>query len=73
MILRSDSSPEKMDTYLNVESSGLPTDSETTGLVSGSDKTKLWGGLEPSPELLAIAMGMRAAVPSAPAYGTLFQ
>ena len=53
----SDSSPEKSDTYLNVELGSLPTDTETTGLVSGLDKIKLWGGLEPSPELIAISMG----------------
>ena len=63
MLWCSDSSPEKPDTYLNVESSGLPTDAETTGLVTGMDKAKLLGGLEPSPELVAIAMGTPACFP----------
>ena len=67
MLWCSDSSPAsqvKPDTYLNVESSGLPTDAETTGLVTGMDKAKLLGGLEPSPELVAIAMGTPACFPS---------
>ena len=64
MLWCSDSSPEKPDTYLNVESSGLPTDAETTGLVTGMDKAKLLGGLEPSPELVAIAMGTPACFAS---------
>ena len=56
-LLCSDSSPEKPDTYLNVESGDLPTDTETTGLVTNVDKFRLLGGLEPSPELIAISMG----------------
>ncbi|CAL5226019.1 g8825 [Coccomyxa viridis] len=52
----SDSSPEKPDTYLNVESGDVPTDTATSGLVTGPDKFRLLGGLEPSPELIAISM-----------------
>ncbi len=62
LFLCSDSSPERLDTYLNVESGSLPTESETTGLVSGLDKFKLWAGLEPSPELIAISMGVQTSV-----------
>ena len=61
-LLCSDSSPERLDTYLNVEGGNLPTESETTGLVSGLDKFKLWAGLEPSPELIAISMGVQNPV-----------
>ena len=56
-VLCSDSSPEKPDTYLNVESGDVPTDTATSGLVTGPDKFRLLGGLEPSPELIAISIG----------------
>ena len=59
-MLCSDSSPERQDTYLNVEAGNLPTESQTTGLVSGLDKLQQWAGLEPSPELIAISMGVQA-------------
>ena len=62
LLLCSDSSPERLDTYLNVEAGNIPTESETTGLVSGLDKFKLWAGLEPSPELIAISMGVQIPV-----------
>lgn len=48
---------------LNVESNGTsPLAAETTGLVSGKQSVKgLIAGLEPSAELLAIAMGAHAS------------
>lgn len=46
---------------MSVDSNGASTSGEHTGLVTGKDSIKgLLGGLEPSPELLAIAMGAQS-------------
>ena len=48
----------RRDGVLNVDSNGASTSGDNTGLGTGKDSVRgLLGGLEPSPELLAIAMG----------------
>lgn len=52
---------------MSVDSNGTSTSGETTGLVTGKDGMRgLLGGLEPSPELLAIAMGAQTRMSACP-------